>query len=259
MKVCAAIAAVLIMPIGMAQAAHQCTEMVDAGSGRRLVHDGQCEQRVTSGSTFKVAISLMGYDSGILKDEHRPLLPFRPGYVDWQPSWRQATDPAAWMERSVVWYSQQVTRRLGEARFRRYVNAFDYGNKDVSGDPGKHNGLSTSWISSSLQISPVEQVAFLGKLVNRQLGVKPKAYAMTARIMKITTTGDGWAIYGKSGTGSPRDGGFSYGWFVGWASKGERTIVFARLVQDERDEEELAGRRVKAAFLRELPAKLSQF
>jgi beta-lactamase class D len=77
------------------------------------------------------------------------VLPFRPGDVDWQPAWRQPTDPAAWMRHSVVWYSQRISQALGAARFRRYVGDFGYGNADGSGDPGQANGLARSWIGSS--------------------------------------------------------------------------------------------------------------
>ncbi len=97
---------------------------------------------MTPASTFKIAISLMGYDSGFLKDEHAPALPFRQGYPDWNPSWKTTTDPTSWIRNSVVWYSQQVTRSLGAVRFRRYATAFHYGNEDVSGDPGRHDGLT---------------------------------------------------------------------------------------------------------------------
>lgn len=239
-----------------------CTILADAAGGQPLIHDGRCDERVTSGSTFKIALSLMGYDSGILRDEHTPSLPFQPGYVDWLPGWREAADPARWMQLSVVWYSQQITARLGAARFQRYVDSFDFGNRDLSGDPGKNNGLSYAWISSSLKISPDEQVAFLGKVVNRKLPVAAKAYDMTARILKLQTLPSGWEIYGKTGSGSPilpngdDDDEHQYGWFVGWASKGQRTIVFARLLQSQHKEAGLAGPRVRDAFLRELPARL---
>ena len=112
---------------GAGQAAISCTLLVDAATGKALVREGQCEQRVTPASTFKVAISLMGYDSGILVDTATPQLPFREGYVDWLPEWRTTTSPAAWMKHSVVWYSQQITTRLGAERFQSYIDRFDYG------------------------------------------------------------------------------------------------------------------------------------
>jgi bla regulator protein BlaR1 len=247
---------------GQATAAIDCTDMADAATGKRLVRQGQCYERVTSGSTFKIAISLMGFDSGILRDAHAPTLPFKKGYVDWIPSWRTATDPTSWMKNSVVWYSQQTTTRLGAARVQRYADSFNFGNHDLSGDPGKNNGLTLSWISSSLKISPDEQVAFLTNVVNRKFPLTPHAYAMTAQLLKQTSLANGWEIYGKTGSGSPvlPDGtqvdGHDYGWFVGWATKGTRTIVFARLVQDEKPGIGRAGLRVRDAFLRELPARL---
>jgi bla regulator protein BlaR1 len=243
------------------QTAISCTELADAASGKRLVHEGQCDERVTPASTFNIAVSLMGYDSGILSDEHTPKLPFQAGYVDWNPSWRKATDPASWIKNSVLWYAQQVTSRLGAARFQRYVQSFDYGNHDVSGDAGKDNGLTLSWVSSSLKISPVEQVAFLRKVVNRNLPLTANAYDMTFRIMKPQTLVNGWEIYGKTGTAAPvlpngrDDEAHQYGWYVGWATKGQRTIVFARMALDRRQEAS-AGGRVKAALLRDLTTRL---
>jgi bla regulator protein BlaR1 len=245
----------------VSQAAISCTELADAASGKRLVHEGQCDGRVTPASTFNIAVSLMGYDSGILSDEHAPRLPFQAGYTDWNPSWRKATDPTSWIKNSVLWYAQQVTSRLGAARFQHYVKSFNYGNHDVSGDPGKDNGLALSWVSSSLKISPVEQVAFLRNVVNRNLPLTARAYDMTFRIMQPETLENGWEIRGKTGTAAPvlpdgrDDQAHQYGWYVGWATKGQRTIVFARMALDRRQKGS-AGGRVKEAFLRDLTTRL---
>jgi beta-lactamase class D/beta-lactamase regulating signal transducer with metallopeptidase domain len=238
-----------------------CTVMVDAASGRQLQREGRCDERITPASTFNIAVSLMGYDSGILRDEQTPRLPFRPGYVHWNPSWRAATDPTSWIKNSVVWYAQQVTSRLGAARFQRYVARFNYGNGDVSGDPGANNGLTLSWISSSLKISPLEQVTFLRQIVNRSLPVSARAYDMTARIMPPEMLANGWEVHGKTGTATAAladgsdDAQHQYGWYVGWASKGSRTIVFARMLRDQR-QTGYAGARLKEAMLRELTARL---
>ncbi|MFS2006902.1 class D beta-lactamase [Duganella sp. CT11-25] len=242
-------------------AAIGCTELADAASGTRLLREGQCDTRITPASTFNIVVSLMGYDSGILADEHTPALPFQKGYTDWNAEWRATTDPASWLKYSVVWFAQQITSRLGAARFQGYVDSFNYGNRDVSGDAGKDNGLALSWISSSLKISPAEQVDFLRKMVNRQLPVSEKAYDMTFRIMPSETLKNGWVVHGKTGTAAPvlangsDDPEHQYGWYVGWASKGQRTIVFARMMLDRR-QEGFAGGRVKEAFLRDLATRL---
>ena len=62
-----------------AQAATICTAMADAKAGTVLLQEGNCIDRVTPASTFKIALSLMGYDAGFLKDEHKPVLPYRQG------------------------------------------------------------------------------------------------------------------------------------------------------------------------------------
>ncbi|MGK5021384.1 class D beta-lactamase [Janthinobacterium lividum] len=246
------------------QAATICTAMADAKTGAVLLQEGNCIDRVTPASTFKIALSLMGYDAGVLKDQHQPTLPYRQGYVDWGgEAWRQETDPSRWMQYGVLWYSQQITQALGAERFQKYTRALGYGNADVSGDKGKENSLERSWISSSLKISPLEQLGFLRKLVNYQLPVSRQAMQETQRLTRLADVG-GWQVHGKTGTAFPRqaDGSFDeahgYGWFVGWASKGERSIVFARLVQDEQKSLPSAGLRTRDAMLKALPALLEQ-
>jgi beta-lactamase class D len=248
-----------------AEARTVCTAVADAVSGRLLIDEGDCSREVTPASTFKIAISLMGFDAGVLKDEHNPVLPFKPGYPDWRPSWRQPADPSRWMAESVVWYSQQVTQALGYKRFSAYVARFDYGNHDVTGSPVKNDGLTTAWLSSTLRISPLGQLQFLRKVANRSLPLSAQAYDMTGRITRIDGVFDGWEVHGKTGAGAPRDphgdteDRIAYGWFVGWATKGDRKVVFARLIQnDGQVEAESPGLRAKAAFLKELPALLAR-
>lgn len=251
-----------VEPAVTAGAPLHCTALVDAASGQSLLRDGDCGVRVTPASTFNIAVSLMGYDSGFLQDQHAPKLPFKAGYADWNPSWRRPMDPQDWIRYSAVWYAQQVTTQLGSRHFDRYVQSFGYGNGDTSGDPGRSNGLTFSWISSSLAISADEQTAFLRRLVRRELPVSALAHEMTARLLRLDDLPGGWRVYGKTGTASPvgadgrDDPAHAYGWFVGWASKGERTIVFAHLVQDQHLMAEAAGPRARAAFLRDLPARL---
>lgn len=241
-----------------------CTAIADAGTGKLLLQDGDCGRRASPASTFKIAISLMGYDAGFLRNEHDPVLPYRDSYIAWGgEAWKQPTDPTRWLKYSVVWYSQQVAHHLGAQRFAQYAKAFGYGNADVSGDPGQNNGLDRAWIGSSLQISPLEQLEFLGKMLNRKLPVSPTAVDMTERIVESTTLADGTVVHGKTGVSYPlladgtRDWARGSGWFVGWIVRGKQRLVFARLTQDERKQPVSAGIRTREAFLRDLPRLLA--
>jgi beta-lactamase class D OXA-42 len=137
-------------------------------------------------------------------------------------------------------------------RLQAYVRQFDYGNADLSGD-AEHDGLTLSWIGSSLKISPLEQLAFLRKIVNRQLGVSHHAYDMTARLVAYKRIGQ-WEVSGKTGSSS------GYGWYVGWASHGKRTLVFAHLLRrDASDPSEVStGILARDRMLEQFPALTAQ-
>ncbi len=239
-----------------------CTVLADIADGRILAQEGDCEARMPPASTFKIPIALMGYDSGFLVDQTAPELPFKTGYPDWIESWRRDTDPRSWMENSVVWYSQEITKSLGMDRFAAYVQAFGYGNEDVSGDPGKGDGLTRAWLSSSLRISPLEQVDFIARLVNRRLPVSGHAYAMTEAILTRHDLPGGWTALGKTGTGfqvgigGAADRRRPFGWYVGWAAKGKRAVAFARLVAFSEPRRMTPGLGARDEMLKALPSLL---
>jgi beta-lactamase class D len=239
-----------------------CSVLAEAHGGRIIVQEGDCNERVTPASTFKIAIALMGFDAGFLKSEHDPVLAYREGEPDWGGAdWRMPTDPARWMAHSVFWFSQRVTRALGQDRLQHYARAFRYGNADVSGMHVPDERSGGAWVNASLRISPLEQIAFLRDVVERRLPVSAQAYEMTASITRIATLPGGWEVHGKTGTGSPGadghyDAAHAYGWFVGWATRGGEAVVFAHLIQDDRATRPNAGLRARDAWLRRLPALL---
>lgn len=207
----------------------------DLASGRTLHRSGPCATRFSPCSTFKIPLGLMGFDAGILRDAHHPAWDYRPEVhqanraID-----KQRTDPTQWEANSVVWFSQELTRRLGAARFKAYVERFGYGNRDVRGNPGKRDGLTQSWLMSSLAVSADEQVAFLRRMLAHRL-VSPGAHAATEAIVPAFEGTGGWRVHGKTGSGWLRDAAgrvdrrVPLGWFVGWADKGGRRVLFARV------------------------------
>ncbi len=232
----------------------ECTLIQDAASGETLYREGVCDQRFSPASTFKVPLALIGYDAGILSDEHTPSWDYRPEFNAVKRD-RKTVDPTIWERDSIVWYSREITRRLGADHFADYVSKFDYGNMDVSGSAGKNDGLTHSWLNSSLEVSPVEQTAFLRRLLAGKMPVSAQAHEMTRAIIP-TFQADGWTVQGKTGTtgiGSVGTDKRSLGWFVGWAEKGGRQIVFARLVVDTKRTDMPKGLATRAAFLKELP------
>lgn len=254
-----ALAGVLFLAARAAFASPSCTLIADAETGAVLVHQGPCDQRNSPASTFKVALALAGYQSGILLDAHTPLWPYRSHYKSWDADFKKKpTDPSSWLKDSVVWYSRLLVQHMGHARVQAAVDGYDYGNRDIAGTPGFKEALPEAvWVDSTLQISPVEQVAFLRKIVNRQLpSVSPQTYDKLTGVIPSFDAG-GWAVHGKTGSGFQAGGTGKarrqYGWFVGWAIKDKRILVFARLDKDDARRDDIAGIRVRDEFLAALP------
>jgi beta-lactamase class D len=222
-----------------------------------IINEGECKSRHASNSTFKIAISLMGYNEGILIDETHPELPFKEGYEDYLDKWKHPHNPSLWMKNSCVWFSQYIVQKLGMSKFQEYVKNFDYGNQDVKGYKNKDNGLKP-WISSSLHISPEEQIVFLQKLVEDKLPVSLKSQEMTKNIIYIEDLPGGWKLYGKTGNGDQWNKDRTYqldhqfGWFVGWVQKGKHTIVFANYIEDKDKQDTYASLRAKEAAKKRL-------
>lgn len=239
-------------------AAQSCTVILDAASGKVLLRDGICDRRLNPFSTFKLPLAVMGYDAGILRDETTPKWPYKAEYEASKRD-RKPVDPVIWERDSVLWFSRELVSRMGRETFSRYVAAFGYGNADISGDAGKDNGLTHSWLASSLKISADEQADFVRRLLARELPVSDRAVDLTTAIMPTFAAGDGWTVHGKTGSGSRRDDkgeidrDLPQGWFVGWAEAGSRRIVFARLELGVSRKESPKGPAVREAFVKALP------
>jgi beta-lactamase class D len=205
----------------------------------KITSHGECTKRHPPQSTFKLAISLMGFNEGILIDETHPVIPFSKGYADDLESWKEPQDPTSWIKNSCVWYSQYITKRLGMNKFQSYIKKFDYGNQDVSGVKRKPDGLTSSWITSSLKISPKEQVLFLEKFLNSKLPVDEKSIRSTHNIFYLEELTNNWKLYGKTGAGDltnsngSQDKTHERGWFIGWIEKGNERVIFAQYVEEK--------------------------
>lgn len=232
------VASIIALPVSAApiQKLKTVCQMIVDDQGRSLVSEGKCSDRISPASTFKVPLSLMGFDDGYLKSPSAPKLPVKKGYNIYLPEWGQATDPQRWMRYSVVWYSQEIVKALGEEKLRNYLRELQYGNQDMSGHKGADPKMGF-WIGSSLKISPAEQVGFMRKLMSGNLHFSKGAIENTKAIMDLGVQKNGWHLFGKTGSGTPRtkDGkrlkNETFGWFVGFAEKDGRKVAFSKLIQ----------------------------
>lgn len=199
--------------------------LIDGMSHDTIIEFGPgVDERMTPCSTFKIALSLMGFDSGILIDEENPVWLYQEGYDDFLESWKSPQTPRSWLKVSCIWYSKMLTMHLGMEKFQTYLTVLDYGNHDASG------GLTNAWLTSSLKISPREQVTFLQKMIRGQHRISSYAVEMTKKLLFLEEMPNEWKLFGKTGWSrslNHPDGENELRWFVGWIEHNNDFLPFA--------------------------------
>ncbi|MBA3816434.1 MAG: class D beta-lactamase [Parachlamydiaceae bacterium] len=206
-------------------------------------------EQISPCSTFKMTLSLMGYDAGILKDENNPVWDFQEGYDDFLVTWKAPQTPQSWMKHSCVWYAKILALKIGGEKVQSYLTLFEYGNQDISGGLPKPGTSSPAWINSSLKISPKEQVQFIQKMVQERLPISRHALRMTKIITFKEELAEGWKLFGKtgwSGSSVTLDGKtLEHAWFVGWIEKDKNFFPFAYLIREQKIDQSQRILRVK--------------
>src|SRR5690606_6812231 len=142
------------------------------------------DERVSPCSTFKIPLSLMGYDAGILIDEQTPTWEFQKDYDDFLDTWKCTQSPQSWMKYSCVWYSKLLSCQIGLKKMQDYLARFNYGNQNLPAEPVMSGKVDPAWFPSSpLKISPREQVNFINKMLQNNLQITNHAILMTKAIL----------------------------------------------------------------------------
>lgn len=239
-----------------------CFLLVDVETGQiqKSLNELNCKEQLSACSTFKIPLAVMGFDSGVLKDETTL---FKWNGVKYSiETWNQDQTAADWMKNSTVWYSQAMTPKIGYTKIKSYLRKFEYGNQDFTG------GLKTAWLTPAtfvkeekgftLKISGIEQIDFLKKLVRNKLPVKLKAQELTKKLIFLETTPKGYAFSGKTGSGYTDETlNRRIGWFVGSIKTPDREYVFATNFKDTEDvkDAEYGSRYAKALTIELLKAE----
>jgi beta-lactamase class D len=208
--------------------------------GLVLVGDARARTRLIPASTYKVPHSVIALETGVVADVDRDVFRWD-GVTRDIAEWNRDHTLRSAIRYSVVPVYQQIARRIGAERMQTYVDAFDYGNRDIG------SAIDRFWLDGPLRISAVEQVVFIEKLLRGRLPVSERSMALVRDIMPVVEAG---GVRLRAKTGAAVIGGrLSLGWIVGWAGEGGRATVFA-LNLDLQDSGDLARRaEIVAAML----------
>lgn len=209
-----------------------CFVLYDLKRNRYLrYNEERCRTRFSPFSTFKIPNSIIGLESGVLKDAEF-VIPWDrakyPPQENWNiepfKHWGQDHTLRSAIKYSVVWYYRELASQVGEGRMKEYLEKLNYGNRDSSG------GIDRFWLNSSLRISPDEQVEFLKTLYAGQLSITPRSLGIIKEIITLEKT-DAYKLSGKTGGGPI--GNRSLGWFVGYLETKDDVYFFATNIEGE--------------------------
>lgn len=214
-------------------------------------NEARCRERLSPFSTFKIANSLIGLESGVIRDadflikwdakKYPAHDQDSPPFNTW---WQDQTLRTA-VRRSVVWYFRELATAVGKPRMQEYVRRLHYGNEDVSGP------INNFWLNDSLKISADEQVEFLKRLYKEQLPFSNRSVRIVKEIITLEETPE-YKLSGKTGGGPLSEGRF-LGWFVGYLEAHGDTYFFATQIEGPtyasiRDERIAVTKRVLAGL-----------
>jgi beta-lactamase class D len=184
-------------------------------------------------STFKIPNSLIALETGVVGDPDKDVFKWD-GVTRSIEAWNRDHTMRSAIAASAVPVYQEIARRIGAERMQKYVDLFEYGNRDIGG------GIDQFWLTGNLRFDPVQQVDFVDRLRRGVLPVSKRSQDLVRDILPVTKFGD-TIIRAKSGLLGAEIGKPSLGWMVGWVEKGDARTVFA-LNLDCREPRHIADR-----------------
>lgn len=183
-----------------------------------LVSDeSRAQNRFSPASTFKIAHSLIALDLGIVKNVDEIFFNYDGHSQYFLKSWQKDMSLKKAVQTSNVEAFKVMADKIGKERMQKALTLFDYGNACVG------SNVTSFWLDDTLKISALEQIAFLEKMLNKQLPCSKSAQEEVKNILKLEDN-DKYVLYGKTGLSSGLN---QIGWFVGFVCKENKTYLFA--------------------------------
>ena len=182
-----------------------------------VYNEAQMHESFLPASTFKICNSLIGLETGVIPDES--FLIRWDGVKRGNENWDRDNDLASAFRYSVVWYYQELARRVGAEKMQYWVALARYGNRKTGGS------IDQFWLQGDLRITPAQQIDFLKRLYLNQLPFSMRNLDIVKKIM-VVEQGDGYVLRAKTGWAVTN----SVGWYVGWMEKGNDVYFFSTCI-----------------------------
>ena len=198
--------------------------VVYAPEANEIIHynKAQYDKEFTPASTFKICNSLIGLETGIIRDADFVIK--WDSVIRQNANWNRDHDLRSAFKFSTVWYYQELARRVGTQQMKMWLDKCEYGNADTTG------GIDKFWLTGGLRITPHEQINFLQRLHDNDLPFSQRTMDIVKDIMIVKDTSD-YIIRAKTGWGT--DNNMDIGWYVGYVERNGKVYYFANCVQND--------------------------
>lgn len=176
--------------------------------------------RLSPASTFKIANSIIALEEGVIKD-HYEIIKWD-GQKRYLDEWNKDQNLKTAFKSSCVWFYQELAKKIGKKKYSKQLEKLGYGNHLI-GDK-----VTSFWLQQGgaiLKITPFEQIKFLKKIYNRQLGISDNTYNILKDIM-LNEDSDTYKIFSKTGAATTENWK-GHGWYVGYIISKGKTWFFA--------------------------------
>jgi beta-lactamase class D len=218
-----------------------CFVLYDLKRDRYIRYNSNhCQKRFIPASTFKIFNSLVALETKVIADENT-VIPWNGVVNNEFTAWNQAQNMRTAFTRSVVWFYQDLARRVGTERMAKYIKAASYGNQDIS------DKIDSFWLNGNLRISPEEQIKFLVRLYQEDLPFSTSVMRTVKDIMLIERK-DNYILRGKTGWGMNVEGVQNIGWYVGYIERDNNVYFYALNFENQDPNFEMIPVRRKILF-----------
>jgi beta-lactamase class D len=142
--------------------AGECVVVAPLHGAETVFGGDECRRRTLPASTFKIPHALIALHSGVVTD--RTVIKWDGTTRDY-PAWNRDQTLQSAIRMSAVWVFQRFASSIGRERELEHLRAFRYGSSTFE------RGLTEFWLNGDLQISPLEQVAFLRRMFSYDLPI----------------------------------------------------------------------------------------
>ncbi len=210
-----------------------CFVICDFKADKKLTYNSaRLDSTFLPASTFKIINSMIALETGVIKDENEIIT--WDGKKRFVKEWNQDYNLKSGIKYSVVWFYQELARRIGKEKMQYWVNAAKYGNQNIGGK------IDYFWLNGDIRISPNQQIDFLQKLYLNELPFSKKNQEIVKNIMIVDKTPD-YSIHAKTGWAMRINK--QIGWYIGYFEK-EDNVYFFTINMDIKNKADASKRKI---------------